>query len=228
MSEAPKKRGRPKKTAPKAEAPVEVPVTSNEVSEQMAALQKQVDMLSGALALAREGARAPSEDQGSICILRTAGPAMSAHLTDAYGRKKTFEWNAVGDKVYLTPAQYSELMESVGGIKFFTKGWLAKEGDENEFNAIRDIGKYLESMSHDEIDEVVSASEDPSFLIRILNHIESQRVVTEDETGKPLVDDDNKVRAEIRTLNQKLRLAGESSMTRLHQLTGVRYSLSDG
>lgn len=227
MTEEKKKRGRPKKVKTD-EVVVQQNNASDQMSDQMAQLQKQVDMLSGALALAREGARAPSEDQGSICVIRSAGPAMIAHLTDAYGRKKSFAWNAIGEKLYLTPAQYSELMESPGGHKFFTKGWLVREGDEQEFNAISDIGEYLNSLKHDEIDGIISASEDTSFLIRILNYIESLRVVTTDEKGNPLTDDDDKVRAEIRTIDQRLRLAAESSITRIYELTGVRYSLSDG
>lgn len=227
---APKKKpGRPKKVK---EEVVDTSSQENEeLKAQLKALQDQVGILTGALNLARSGSlveSAPSEDKGSIEVVRLAGPAMSANLTDAYGRFKNFMWRNKGESMYLTPAQLQELRESPGGSQFFKKGWLEVAGEDSEVERIVDIGEYIAGLKIEDIEDVISSKEDSAFLIRILNYVESQRVVTEDSNGNPLTDSEGNVYAEVKKLDQRLRLAAESAVARIHELTGVRYSLSDG
>lgn len=248
MTETKKRRGRPRKNPePEVQEEVQEEVTPVEdtgaleqelagipeadslvQSAQLAALEAQVKLLTQALFAERQANAAPQEnpeDTPSIGLVRTGGALLSAHLTDAYGRKRHFQWPRVGHKNYVTPAQLSELKDMPGGQKFFDKGWLAIEGEEHLTRM--DTKAFIDAMEIHEVDDKIQSIEDTTALLQIMNYIEKERIITE-EDGKPLVDSEGWPQAKVRRLSHKMRLLAESVANRIHELTGIRYSLTDG
>lgn len=217
-TEKPKKRrGRP----PKAKA-VETPVINNDA--RISELEAQIKLMTSALLSSREVVN--TEDDATIGVMKTGGGNLSMFLTDAYGREKHFYWEDDGQVLYMTPAQYEEIATLPGGQKFFDRHWLQLETD--ELSMYMDTDSFIKNLEYDGVHDHIDNIEEPSILQRILSHLESIRVITEDETGEPLTDSEGLPEARIVEWSVKQRMVAQACVDRLHTLTGVRYSLADG
>ena len=193
--------------------------------EQMAKMQEQIQLLTNALLAERSEKRLPPEEEVKIPVVRIGGPALSMFLRDAHGDKQHFTWDRKGEVQHLTEKQFEEAMATPGAKKFFDRDFLAVEGEEPRFMGEPDA--FMNNLEIGEVDEVVRSIEDTAYLLRLLNHLENMRVVTEDEGGKPLLDKEGMPYAEVKALTAKHRMIAEAVIQRIHELTQVRYSLSD-
>lgn len=219
-----KKAGRPTSTQKIKELEAALAQQEENASAQLEELKQQVALLTNALALGRQNPVMQEQKEDLVAVQRVGGGAIHVPLTDAHGKVREFVWETEGEVQNLTKAQYEELLEGPAN-SFIERGFLAVEGDYEK--AIKDAAKFIESLALDEVEETVQAMEDSARLLRIINHIENSRIVTEDEDGKPLTDSDGNVRAEMRKLSAKYRIVAEAVVNRLRELTGVQYSLTD-
>lgn len=216
---ASKKRGRPKASKPKVD---EVPATN---SVDIAALQAQVSLLTKALFSARNEPQA-DDTTPVIGVMKVGGPEISMRVTDLRGNPKYIVWQTDQQVEYLTEAQYEEAIDTPASNRFFEREWLALETDENV--ALADPAAWLDQMEIDDIFQGVQDFDDITSVTRILNHIESARIITEDENGEALKDDEGLPMAKVIQLSPKQRLAAEACVTAIYDRTGMRYSLNDG
>ena len=195
---------------------------------EIESLKAQIELLTKALVTNRNVDYTDEEDM-TVGVMRIGGPSLSAFLTDAYGREKHFFWKSPGQVLYMTPAQYEEMMDKPGGRAFFERGFLKLESEAATELAIVDPDEFIENLNLDDIDPYFADIKDPAVLLRLVNHIDHKRIITEDpDTGKPFVDSEGNPRAEIKNLGPKYRMVQEVCVSRLYELTGVRYSLLDG
>lgn len=220
VAEEPKRRGRP----PKAKETESMRTVSGDTDAQIAELQAQVKLLTSALSQSRQVE--PAEDEETVGVMKIGGGNLSMDLTDAYGRHKHFYWEKDGEVIYMTPAQYEEMMDSPGGKKFVEKKWLQLASD--PVSAMLNVANYINSLNIDSIFESVDKIEEVTTLQRILSHLEAVRVITEDGEGKQLVTREGAPRAEVIEWSVKERMVAQACADRLYALTGVRYSLTDG
>ena len=228
MSETTKKAGRPSNSAKIKELEEALMQERETSSAQLEELKAQVQMLTNALTLGRQGAlataQAEEEEEELVAVQKVGGGDLHVILTDSFGRTREFVWQTEGEVQNLTVAQYEELLESPAK-QFIDRGFLAIEGQYEL--AIKDAGEFIESLDLEDVEGTIQGVEDPARLLRIINHIEQSRIVTEDENGKPLTDEEGNPRAETKKLSAKYRIVAESVINRLRELTGVQYSLAD-
>lgn len=228
MADTAKRRpGRPRKNPEKQEDTPDnlPPVEGTDTESQLEMMKAQIDVLTRALSADRQ-VEEPEEDYASIGVIKIGGGDLSMFLTDAYGREKHFLWKKDGEVLYMTPAQYAEAMDMPGGQMFFEKLWLQLDSD--ELSILADPNKFIEGLELDEIHTVIEDMEEKTTLTRLINFLESSRVITEDESGVPLVDEEGFPRATVLEWTPKQRIVAQACADRLYVLTSVRYSLTDG
>jgi len=230
--------GRPKGSKPITQdtaAVIDTPVTPVATAEvqgttnadtRLLQLEAQISLLTSALLAERQQVPV-SEDDATIGVMKIGGPNLSVFLTDAYGRKRHFLWEKDQEVLYLTPAQYEEAMTGFAA-KFFERGFLALEDDVATDLALIDPERFIMGFDLNDIDEYFREVDDPAVMLRLVNYIDTKRVITEDDKGRPLTDDDGNPRAEVVALNPHYRMVADACVTRLYAITGVRYSLLDG
>jgi hypothetical protein len=207
--------------------PVSAAAGHADINSKFDMMQQQINMLTQTLLLERQNAKTIKDsDDATIGITRVSGSKMVMELTDAYGRKKSFAWENVGDTQYLTLSQYEEFQESRGAQKFVSRGYLLPEGDAASFITPE---KFITVTALEDLPDLIESITDSGKLIEILNYIEGVRIETEDpSTGRPHLDLDGKPQANVLKMDTKTRLVASMCADKLFTMTGVKYSLNDG
>lgn len=202
--------------------PVEAPAPEAPATD-MEDMKAQVSLLMRALA----AERVPVEkDVTPVCLVKTGGDSLSIFLMDDHGNQRQFTWDDPGEQNYLTPEQWEEMKDHPGGRKFLDRGYVTIESDVTA--ALLDTARWIRDMDIQDVDAAVTKISDVQHMVAIINHIERERVVTEDRDGRTLVDKEGAPRAEFKKLDSKTRVLFETLAGKVFDISGAKYTLNDG